>query len=318
MADLSRASTSGAIAAPPSEVLPSKSPAEVRGGQPNITYRRGPRPIGKWLVRAIGYLAMALAVILVGIPIYWMLLATFKTNQEIFIAPPTWIPLAPTLDNFGAAWRQAPFGNFYINSLIYTLVSGGVKVLQAVFCAYAFAYLKFPHKNALFLLLLMALMIPEEFTVLPNFLTLALVGWTNTYQGMLLPGFVSAFGTFLLRQHFLSLPREVLDAAKVDGASHLRTLWDVVLPMSRPVIATLVLLTAVQRWNDYLWPLIITNSTDMRPLSVGIALLFQKETGTEWGVVMAGTLYVVLPVLVLFLLVQRHIVEGIAAGAVKG
>jgi sn-glycerol 3-phosphate transport system permease protein len=274
--------------------------------------------MGNWLLHALGYLAMAVAVIIVGIPIYWMLLAAFKTNQEIFTAPPTWIPLAPTLDNFAAAWNQAPFGNFYVNSLIYTLVSGTVKILQAVFCGYAFAYLKFPHKNALFLILLMALMIPDEFTVLPNFLTLALVGWTNTYQGMLVPGFVSAFGTFLMRQHFLSLPREVLDAARVDGASHLRTLWNVVLPMSRPVVATLILLTAVQRWNDFLWPLIITNSTDMRPLSVGIALLFQKETGTEWGVVMVGTLYVVLPVLLLFLLVQRHIVEGIAAGAVKG
>jgi sn-glycerol 3-phosphate transport system permease protein len=268
--------------------------------------------------RALAYATMAVAVVIVGLPMYWMLLAAFKTNQEIFTNPPTWIPLAPTLDNFPAAWRQAPFGNFYINSLIYTIVSGSAKLLQAIFCGYAFAFLSFPRKNLVFLLLLMALMIPDEFTVLPNFLTLANVGWTNTYQGLLLPGFVSAFGTFLLRQHFLSLPREVLDAARVDGAGHLRTLWSVVLPMSRPVLATLVLLTVVQRWNDYLWPLIVTNSTEMRTLSVGIALLFQKETGTLWGVVMAGTLYVVLPVLILFLLVQRHIVEGIAAGAVKG
>ncbi|HTD76824.1 MAG TPA: carbohydrate ABC transporter permease [Chloroflexota bacterium] len=268
--------------------------------------------------RLLAYATMAVAVVLVGLPMYWMLLAAFKTNQEIFTNPPTWIPLAPTLDNFPAAWRQAPFGHFYVNSLIYTVVSGSAKLLQAVFCAYAFAFLSFPRKNVVFLLLLMALMIPDEFTVLPNFLTLANVGWTDTYQGLLLPGFVSAFGTFLLRQHFLSLPHEVLDAARVDGAGHLRTLWSVVLPMSRPVLATLVLLTAVQRWNDYLWPLIITNSTEMRTLSVGIALLFQKETGTLWGVVMAGTLYVVLPVLILFLLVQRHIVEGIAAGAVKG
>lgn len=269
---------------------------------------------GRWL----GYLVMAIAVVLVGLPIYWMLIAAFKTNQEIFTAPPTWIPLAPTLDNFPAAWRQAPFGNFYINSLVYTLVSGSAKIGQAIFSAYAFAFLRFPRKDIVFLLLLMALMIPDEFTVLPNFLTLALLGWTNTYQGLLLPGFVSAFGTFLLRQHFLSLPREVLEAARMDGAGHLRTLLDVVLPMSRPVLATLILLTAVSRWNDYLWPLIITNSTEMRTLSVGIALLFQKETGTLWGVVMAGTLYVVLPVLLLFLIVQRHIVEGIAAGAVKG
>lgn len=275
-----------------------------------------PNQLNGW--RLLGYVTMAIAVVLVGLPMYWMLIAAFKTNQEIFTSPPTWIPLAPTLENFPAAWKQAPFGNFYVNSLLYTLVSGSAKILQAVFSAYAFAFLSFPRKNLVFVLLLMALMIPDEFTVLPNFLTLALVGWTNTYQGLLLPGFVSAFGTFLLRQHFLSLPREVLDAARVDGAGHLRTLFNVVLPMSRPVLATLVLLTAVSRWNDYLWPLIITNSTEMRTLSVGIALLFQKESGTVWGLVMAGTLYVVLPVLVLFLIVQRHIVEGIAAGAVKG
>jgi sn-glycerol 3-phosphate transport system permease protein len=270
------------------------------------------------LLLALGYFALALAVVIVGIPIYWMLIAAFKTNQEIFTAPPTWIPLAPTLANFPAAWNQAPFGNFYVNSILYTLVSGSAKLLQAIFSAYAFAFLRFPRKNVVFLLLLAALMIPDEFTVLPNFLTLANFGWVNTYQGLLLPGFVSAFGTFLLRQHFLSLPREVLEAARVDGAGHLRTLWNIVLPMSRPVLATLVLLTAVQRWNDYLWPLIITNSAEMRTLSVGIALLFAKETGTQWGMVMAGTIFVVLPVLMLFLLLQRHIVEGIAAGAVKG
>jgi sn-glycerol 3-phosphate transport system permease protein len=291
-------------------------PVRTGTGVLQSTALRWQRPDQLW--RVLGYMTMAIAVVLVGLPMYWMLIAAFKTNQEIFTSPPTWIPLAPTLDNFPAAWRQAPFGYFYVNSLIYTLVSGSAKILQAIFSGYAFAFLRFPRKNVVFLLLLMALMIPDEFTVLPNFLTLALVGWTNTYQGLLLPGFVSAFGTFLLRQHFLSLPREVLDAARVDGAGHLRTLFSVVLPMSRPVLATLVLLTAVQRWNDYLWPLIITNSTEMRTLSVGIALLFQKESGTVWGLVMAGTLYVVLPVLVLFLLVQRHIVEGIAAGAVKG
>src|SRR5712691_6808053 len=291
-------------------------PAQTGTGLVQSAALRWPASSQSW--RLLGYVTMAVAVILVGLPMYWMLLAAFKTNQEIFTNPPTWIPLAPTLDNFPAAWRQAPFGHFYINSLVYTVVSGSAKLLQAIFCAYAFAFLGFPRKNLVFLLLLVALMIPDEFTVLPNFLTLANVGWTDTYQGLLLPGFVSAFGTFLLRQHFLSLPREVLDAARVDGAGHLRTLFNVVLPMSRPVLATLVLLTVVSRWNDYLWPLIITNTTEMRTLSVGIALLFQKESGTLWGLVMAGTLYVVLPVLVLFLIVQRHIVEGIAAGAVKG
>jgi sn-glycerol 3-phosphate transport system permease protein len=270
------------------------------------------------LLRLLAYLGLIAGVVLIGLPMYWMLLAAFKTNKEIFSMPPTWIPLAPTLENFPAAWNQAPFGQFYINSLLYTVIGGGVKLLQALFTGYAFAYLRFPRKDLIFLLLLVALMIPEEFTALPNFLTLANLGWVNTYQGLLVPGFVSAFGSFLLRQHFLGLPREVLDAARVDGAGHLRTLWSVVVPMSQPVLVTLGLLTVVQRWNDYLWPLVITNSTELRTLSVGIALLFQKETGTVWGVVMAGTLFVILPVVVLFLSVQRHIVEGISAGAVKG
>jgi sn-glycerol 3-phosphate transport system permease protein len=285
-----------------------------------VAVREAARRAGglRWLGPAAAYLALALAVIVVGLPLYWMALAAFKTNREIFSNPTTWIPVAPTLENFPAAWNQVPFGRFYVNSLTYTLIGGGVKVLQAVFCGYAFAYLRFPHKNALFFVLLVALMIPEEVTVLPNFLTISTLGWADTYPGLLVPGFVSAFGTFLMRQHFLGLPREVLEAARVDGAGHLRTLRSVVLPMSRPVLATLVLLTVVQRWNDYLWPLIVTSSTDMRVLSVGIALLFSRETGTAWGMVMAGTIFVVLPILALFLLVQRHIVEGIAAGAVKG
>src|SRR5689334_9422893 len=131
------------------------------------------------VLRSLGYLAMLLTVIIVGIPMYWMLLAAFKTNQEIFTAPPTWIPLAPTLANFPAAWNQAPFGHFYVNSFVYTLVSGSAKLLQAIFSAYAFAFLRFPRKNVVFVLLLMALMIPDEFTVLPNFLTLANFGWVN-------------------------------------------------------------------------------------------------------------------------------------------
>ena len=291
---------------------------EQRRSQPLVLGLAVPgRPGWPRLLRLLAYLGLMAGVVLIGLPMYWMLLAAFKTNKEIFSMPPTWIPLAPTIENFPAAWNQAPFGQFYINSLLYTIIGGGVKLLQALFTGYAFAYLRFPRKDLVFLLLLVALMIPEEFTALPNFLTLANLGWVNTYQGLLVPGFVSAFGAFLLRQHFLGLPKEVLDAARVAGAGHLRTLWSVVIPMSQPVLVTLGLLTVVQRWNDYLWPLVITNSTELRTLSVGIALLFQKETGTVWGVVMAGTLFVILPVLVLFLLGQRYLLN-VYSGGVKG
>lgn len=265
-----------------------------------------------------GILAIVALVLAVGMPLYWMLIAAFKTQREVYAIPSTWIPVAPTLSNFADAWTAAPFARFYLNSFLITVVSGGAKVLMAVLCGYAFAYLHIPGRSALFVLVLGALMIPEEITILPNYLTVAALGWVNTYPGLLVPGFASAFGAFLMRQHFRSLPREVLEAARVDGAGHLRTLWSVVLPMSRPALVTLILLTAVSRWNELLWPLVVTNSADMRPLSVGIYALFSQEGTTVWGVVMAGTLLVVLPVVLLFAGTQRHIVSGLTTGAVKG
>lgn len=268
--------------------------------------------------RVAGVLAIVALVLAVGMPLYWMVIAAFKTQRELYVIPSTWIPVAPTLSNFADAWTAAPFARFYLNSLLITVVSGGTKVLMAVLCGYAFAYLRVRGRKALFVLVLGALMIPEEITILPNYLTVAALGWVNTYPGLLVPGFASAFGAFFMHQHFRSLPREVLEAARVDGAGHLRTLWSVVLPMSRPVLVTLVLLTAVSRWNELLWPLIVTNSADMRPLSVGIYSLFSQEGTTVWGVVMAGTILVVLPIVLLFAGTQRHIVSGLTTGAVKG
>jgi len=293
--------------------------ATLEGVRPAAVPRTRPAPVvhGRgWSIA--GYAAMLLAVVVIGAPMYWMLTTAFKTNREIYSAPPTWIPVAPTLENFVIAWHAAPFGRFYVNSIVVTSVTALGKMLNAVFCGYAFAYLRFPKKNLLFILVLCALMIPEEVTILPNFLTVARLHWVNTYLGLIVPALGSAFGTFLMRQHFLSLPREVLEAAEVDGASHVQTLWRVVLPMSRPVLATLLLLTVVQRWNDFLWPLIVTNSSSMRTLPIGIFTLFQQEGTTVWGAVMAGALFVVLPVLILYLWAQRYIVEGIASGAVKG
>jgi sn-glycerol 3-phosphate transport system permease protein len=280
---------------------------------------RRPPPVRAGLGwRIAGYAAMLFAVVIIGAPMYWMVTAAFKVNREIYSLPPTWFPLAPTLENFPIAWHTAPFGRFFINSILVTSLTTVGKMLNAVLCGYAFAYLRFPLKNVLFIIVLCALMIPEEITILPNYLTVANLGWVNTYYGLIVPTFGSAFGTFLMRQHFLSLPREVLEAAEVDGANHLQSLWSVVLPMSRPVLATLLLLTVVQRWNEFLWPLIVTNSANMRTLPIGIFSLFQQEGVTVWGAVMAGAIFVVLPVVLLYIWAQRYIVEGISAGAVKG
>ncbi len=270
------------------------------------------------LWQVAGYLAMAFVVLMIGMPVYWTVVASFKESREIYTIPPTWWPEAPTLANYMRAWNAAPFGRYYINSLITTTSSTAIKVVFAVFSAYALVFLRFPRKNLVFLFLLAALMVPREITIIPNYITVARLGWINTYQGIIIPGAAVAYGTFLLRQYFRTLPQEVLEAARVDGAGHVRILWSVVLPMSQPAVVTMTLLALVDKWNDFLWPLIITNTADMRVLPIGIFWLLDQEGVINWGVVMAGTLFVMLPMLLIFLWAQRYIVEGIASGAVKG
>lgn len=270
------------------------------------------------LGRIAAYFGLTLCILLIGLPVYWMITGAFKTPQEVYAIPPTWIPLEPTLANFAQAWNSAPFERYYLNSLIVTLFGSGFEVFFAVTSAYAFAFLRFPGKPLVFLLLLAALMVPAQVTILPNYLTVARFGWINTYQGIIIPGASVAYGTFLLRQYYRTLPREIMDAAHVDGASHLRILWSVVAPLSKPAIVSFALLSIVAKWNEFLWPLIVTNTKDMRVLPIGIYWLMVEEGTIDWGVVMAGTLFVVLPVLIVFLYAQRYIVDGIAAGAVKG
>ena len=274
---------------------------------------------------AAGYLAMALIVLVVGLPVWWMISGSLKTSREIYTFPPDWIPRNPRWSNFRDAWQSAPFDRFYLNSIITTVAGSALEVTNATLGAYALAFLRFPFKNVVFAILLAALMIPGQVTILPNYVFFGstvydLIGqsWVNTYQAIILPGASVAFGTFLMRQSFLGLPREVLDAAKVDGAGHLRTLWDVVLPMARPVIVTFGLISVVAKWNDYLWPLVITQTENMRTLTVGISSFYDLEGNTQWGVVMAATVFVIFPLLVVFVFVQRFIIEGLTSGATKG
>lgn len=271
-----------------------------------------------WWAQVAGYLGMAFCILLIGLPVYWMIIGAFKPAAEIYRVPPTWLPAEPTVFNFGKAWNSAPFGRYYINTIITTLFGSGFEILFAVTSAYAFVFLRFPKKEWIFLILLATLMVPGQVTILPNYLTIARLGWINTYQGIIVPGASVAYGTFLLRQYYRTLPLDILDAAKVDGAGHLRTLWSVVLPLAQPAIVSFGLLSVVAKWNDFLWPLIVTNTKQMRVLPIGIYWLRVEEGTIDWGVIMAGTLFVVIPVVVVFLYAQRYIVDGIAAGAVKG
>ena len=252
------------------------------------------------------------------VPIFWMLSASLKDLREIYTFPPQWIPLTPRWENYVDAWNAAPFGRFYTNTLITTAVGVGTELLFGTMTAYAFVFLPFPGKNALFLLMLAALMIPIQVTMLPNYLTVANLGWLNTYPGIIVPGASVAFGTFLLRQHFLTLPKEILEAARLEGAGHIQLLTKIVLPLSRPIFVTVGLIALVNKWNDFLWPLIVTNRIEMRVLPVGLAYLFDQEGNSQWGIIMAATIFVVAPILLIFAWAQRHIIAGLTAGATKG
>ncbi len=271
-------------------------------------------------VQILSYAAMIVVVVIILVPIFWMLTGSLKQNSEIMKFPPQWLPRNPQWHNYQDAWNSAPFGRFYINTIITTFAGTSLELINACLTAYALAFLRFPLKNLVFILLLAALMIPEQVTIIPNYLTVSDIfgqNWINTYQGIVLPGASVAVGTFLLRQAFMSLPREVIDAARVDGASHLRLLWQIVIPMSKPVLVTFGLISLVAKWNDYLWPLIVTNQDRMRTLSVGISYLYNPESIVQWGPLLAGTFFVIAPLLIIYLWAQRHIIEGITAGATK-
>lgn len=279
----------------------------------------GPRRWPSLLPRNWWGLLLLIAVGLVFlIPLYMLLTTAFKTNSEIYTWPMKWLPSELTGENISEAWEIAPFGTFIKNSLIVTVAGAALKVVLAIFAAYAFTFLPFPGKKWLFVVMLGALMVPGHVTLLVNYITMGNLGLINTYAGLILPGVASAFGTFLLRQHFMSLPAEVLEAAEVDGAGHLRRLLSFALPMSIPAVTTVALVAVIDEWNNFVWPLIITNSVNMRTLPIGLMYLKSNEGLTNWGVLMSGTLIVVLPMLLVFLFAQRYIVSGFAGAAAGG
>lgn len=276
--------------------------------------RRRPRrrpPVG-------GYLTMAFATVVLGAPLVWMVLASFKTPEELYRLPLQWLPGQVGLDNYARAAEVVPLGQLLANSVGLTVVGAGLKVVLGLCCAYALVFLDFPFKRTVFGLVIATLMIPPQITIIPNYTLVAGLGWLNTYQGILVPGLASAFGTFLFRQHFLTLPRSILEAAELDGAGHWRKLWRFVVPMSTPTVAAVALVSVVTEWNDYLWPFLVVDRPDRMTLPVGLTLLQNTDGMTSWGVLLAATVVVTLPILLVFLVLQRRLVAGLTAGAVTG
>ena len=275
---------------------------------------------GGWASRGplSGYLLLAVAVAAMILPLVWMMLASFKKRDEIYTVPIQWLPASFELSNYFAALEAVPFGNFFINSLITTVVGATLKIALGLTTAYAVVFLEFPFKKYVFALVVFALLIPQQIVIIPNYTLISDLGWINTYQGLIVPGLASAFGTFLFRQPFLTLPISVLEAAALDGASHWRRLWTFVVPISAPTIAAVALVSIVSEWNEYLWPLLVVDRAEMMTLPVGLTLLQNNDGVTNWGVLMAGTVLITVPVLIVFFLLQRRIVTGLTSGAVTG
>jgi len=267
---------------------------------------------------AASHVILVIASVVVGLPFFWMVTTALKSSKEVYIFPPIWLPETIRWDNFVTAWQAAPFDRFYLNSIIITVSGVVLEVLIATLTAYAFARIEFPFRDAFFVVVLAAMMIPSQLALIPNYVTLKHLGWINTYQGIVIPHVSSVFGAFLLRQAFLAMSPEIFDAAKIDGAGHLRSLFHVALPIARPVVATLTLYLFIAKWNAYMWPLIVTNTQDMRPLSVGLKMVRDAEYQIGPEHLMAASLFVLVPVLLVFFLAQKQLIESIAMGAVKG
>jgi multiple sugar transport system permease protein len=262
------------------------------------------------------YLLLIVTGLLMIMPFIIMLLTSFKPATDIITFPPRFLPSDWTLDNYKLIWSRLPFGFLIRNSIIYSV---GITVVSLFFdsmCAYALARLHFKGRNAVFLAILATMMVPGQVTLVPLFFNLYSLGWINTFQGLMVPHLTSAFGIFLLRQFFISIPQDLADAARIDGAGEFRIYWQIILPLSGPALATLFIFHFMYNWNDFLWPLIVTTTGDMRTLPTGLAL-FMGEHNVEYGLLLAGATIAALPLIVTFLFAQRYFVAGIALSGVK-
>lgn len=251
------------------------------------------------------------------LPFLWMLSTSLKESSLVFTFPPQWIPKPLVWENYSNAWNAIPFGRFYLNSIVVGVAVTAGQVFTSALSAYAFARLTFPGRDKLFFGYLATMMIPGSVTMIPTFILLKMMGLIDTYTALILPGMFSAMGTFLLRQFFMSLPKDLEEAAKIDGCTLFGIFWRIIVPLSKPALATLTTFTFMGSWNNFMWPLIVTNSMELKTLPIGLAS-FQDQYTTDWTLLMAGSIIALIPVLVVFIFNQRYFVEGIQLGAIKG
>jgi multiple sugar transport system permease protein len=293
--------------------------------------RRHAAPPGLQPGRLVSHALLLVGAALMLLPFVWMISTSLKPADQLFTIPPTWVPRTPVWDNYIKAMGAGNFGRYALNSLFLAVANMATNVGLSALAGYAFARLAFPGRNLLFILVLATLMVPYQVTIIPLFVIIrhiplvggndALgqggIGWINSYWGLIVPGAVGAFGIFMLRQFFETLPRELEDAARIDGAGEFRIFWQIMLPLATPAVATLAIFSFQAGWNAFLWPLLITTTDDMRTIQLGLTV-FVQQYSTQWDQLMAATVVATLPIIAVFAIGQRLLIKGIAFTGLKG
>lgn len=267
--------------------------------------------------KAILILINIIAAIIIIFPLIYALNLSFMTSGEISAFPPKLIPSKITFENFKTALDTVPLFRFIINSFIVSILVTIGQVITASLAAYAFAFYEFKGKSIMFLMVLSTMMIPAETTVISNFLTVSSWGWNDSLKVLIVPFLTSAMGIFLIRQFYLTIPKELREAARIDGCGNFKFLLKILIPISKPVIASLAIYTFINTWNQYLWPLLTINNGNNRTVQIGISML-QFSEGSNYGVVLAGAILILIPSILIFIIGQKYLVKGMTAGSVKG
>ena len=292
---------------------PALGAAAVATSRPSSRARKGmPR-----VTSVISQILLSLVALLFLVPIIWMLVSALKPSAEVFTTPPTLFGSEVKFSNFVEAWNYLPFGRFILNTVFVAGIGTLITLVASAMSGYAFARLNFRFRGGLFVLYLSTLIVPQEVIVIPMFLVMQRLGWVNSYQALILPWAFTAFGTFLLRQFFLTIPRELEEAAKIDGCGHIRILRSIIIPISAPALAVLAVFTFISYWNSFLWPLIIINDTAKMTVPLGLDL-FLGQQGQRWELLMAAATISMVPTVILVLALQKYLVRGIALSGLGG
>ncbi len=270
-----------------------------------------------YLGRLFGYGLLVFGGVLMVLPVYIMLASSFKEPAAIFKIPIQWIPIPFRPDNYPAAMKVAPFGRYFFNSIYVGLWTVVLNVFFSTLAGYGFAKYNFWGRNVMFLAILSTLMIPFQVIMVPLYIIVRNLGWLNSYTGLIVPWAISAFGVFMMRQFILSIPGELMDAARIDGASELGIFWHVILPLCKTPMVTLAIFTFLDSWNNLLWPLIIVTRVEMRTVALGL-MEFQTLHGTSYHLLMAGATVATIPILLLFMFLQRYFIQGVVLSGLKG